>query len=184
MADFDRGTGDSDNHFPDRRQDDDAAQRTAGGDALLDFVGPLGKASEFEPGIHKVAVIGGGLGTAIAYPQAKKLSAMGVSVDMIAGFRSTDFIILEEEMRACSDNLYITTDDGSNGRKGLVTDVLRERIEAGEKYDLVIAIGPLIMMKFVCLLTKEYGIKTVHQHEPDHDRWDGHVRRMPRRRGR
>lgn len=136
------------------------------GDALLDFVGPLGKASEFEPGIRKVAVIGGGLGTAIAYPQAKKLSAMGVSVDMIAGFRSTDFIILEEEMRACSDNLYITTDDGSNGRKGLVTDVLRERIEAGEKYDLVIAIGPLIMMKFVCLLTKEYGIKTVISMNP------------------
>ena len=136
------------------------------GDALLDFVGPLGKASEFEPGIKKVAVIGGGLGTAIAYPQAKKLSKMGVEVDMIAGFRSTDFIILEEEMRACSKNLYITTDDGSNGRKGLVTDVLRERIEAGEQYDLVIAIGPLIMMKFVCLLTKEYNIKTVISMNP------------------
>ena len=111
------------------------------GDALLDFVGPLGKASEFDESIKKVAVIGGGLGTAIAYPQAKKLSAMGVEVDMIAGFRNTDYIILEEEMKACSKNLYITTDDGSNGRKGLVTDVLRERIEAGEKYDLVIAIG-------------------------------------------
>ncbi len=136
------------------------------GEELLDFVGPLGKASEFEPGIKKVAVIGGGLGTAIAYPQAKKLSAMGVEVDMIAGFRNTDFIILEEEMRASSKNLYITTDDGSNGRKGLVTDVLKERIEAGEQYDLVIAIGPLIMMKFVCLLTKEYGIKTIISMNP------------------
>ena len=136
------------------------------GDALLDFVGPLGKASEFDESIEKVAVIGGGLGTAIAYPQAKKLSAMGVEVDMIAGFRNTDYIILEEEMKACSKNLYITTDDGSNGRKGLVTDVLRERIEAGEKYDLVIAIGPLIMMKFVCLLTKEFDIKTIISMNP------------------
>ena len=166
VADFDREQGTVTIIFQIVGKTTTQLNELQAGDALLDFVGPLGKASEFEPGIRKVAVIGGGLGTAIAYPQAKKLSAMGMSVDMIAGFRSTDFIILEEEMRACSDNLYITTDDGSNGRKGLVTDVLRERIEAGEKYDLVIAIGPLIMMKFVCLLTKEYGIKTIISMNP------------------
>ncbi|MGI6663860.1 MAG: sulfide/dihydroorotate dehydrogenase-like FAD/NAD-binding protein [Christensenellaceae bacterium] len=136
------------------------------GDALLDFVGPLGKASEFEADIKKVAVIGGGLGTAIAYPQAKKLHNMGVSVDVILGFRNKDLVILEEEMQEVSANLYITTDDGSNGRKGLVTDVLKERIEAGEQYDLVIAIGPLIMMKFVALLTKEYEIPTIVSMNP------------------
>ena len=132
------------------------------GDCLHDFVGPLGVASELE---HlkgkKVAVIGGGLGCAIAYPQAKKLHELGAEVDLIAGFRNTDFIILEEEMKAASTNLYIVTDDGSNGRKALVTDVLKEQIEAGVKYDTVIAIGPVIMMKFVALTTKPYGIKTI-----------------------
>ncbi len=166
IADFDREKGTVTIIFQIVGKTTTQLNELSEGEELLDFVGPLGKASEFEPGIKKVAVIGGGLGTAIAYPQAKKLSAMGVEVDMIAGFRNTDFIILEEEMRASSKNLYITTDDGSNGRKGLVTDVLKERIEAGEQYDLVIAIGPLIMMKFVCLLTKEYGIKTIISMNP------------------
>ena len=136
------------------------------GDSLQDFVGPLGKASEFEEDLKRVAVIGGGLGTAIAYPQAKKLYNMGVHVDTILGFRNKDLVILEEELKACSTNLFITTDDGSNGTKGLVTDVLKAQIEAGAQYDLVIAIGPLVMMKFVALLTKEYGIKTIVSMNP------------------
>lgn len=135
------------------------------GDCLLDFVGPLGVASHLE-GYKKVAVIGGGLGTAIAYPQAKKLHGLGAEVHMITGFRSKDLIILEEEMKAASSKVFITTDDGSNGNKGLVTDVLRKLIEEGNHYDLVIAIGPLIMMKFVSKLTKEYGIKTLVSMNP------------------
>jgi ferredoxin--NADP+ reductase len=130
------------------------------GDCLHDFVGPLGVASELE-GYKKVAVVGGGLGCAIAYPQAKKLHEMGCEVDLIAGFRNKDIIILEDEMRDACTNLTIVTDDGSNGKKGFVTDALKERIEAGNQYDLVIAIGPMIMMKFVCKTTEPYGIKTV-----------------------
>lgn len=130
------------------------------GDEILDFVGPLGQASELE-GYRKVAVIGGGLGSAIAWPQAKKLHQAGAEVDIIAGFRNRDLIILEKEMREASTNLIITTDDGSNGRKGFVTDVLRQQIEAGRDYDLVIAIGPLIMMKMVSELTRPYNIKTI-----------------------
>lgn len=127
---------------------------------LLDVIGPLGKPSFFA-GTKKAAVIGGGLGCAIAYPQAKHLHQSGVAVDIIAGFRNTDFIILEEEMQKASNQLIVTTDDGSNGNKGFVTDALKARIEAGADYDLVVAIGPLPMMKFVSLLTKAYGIKTV-----------------------
>ena len=130
------------------------------GDAILDFIGPLGKASELE-GYHKAAVIGGGAGCAIAYPQAKALKKLGTAVDMIAGFRSEDIIILEDEMRAASDHLYLMTDDGSNGHKGFVTDALKKNIEAGAGYDFVVAIGPLPMMRAVCALTKEYGIKTM-----------------------
>lgn len=130
------------------------------GDSLHDFVGPLGQASELE-GLKKVAVVGGGLGCAIAYPQAKKLHEMGCEVDLIAGFRSKDVIILEDEMKAACTNLHIVTDDGSNGRKALVTQVLKELIDAGNQYDAVIAIGPMIMMKFVCETTRPYGIKTI-----------------------
>lgn len=130
------------------------------GEFIADLVGPLGKPSELESGI-KVAVIGGGLGCAIAYPQAKALHELNCRVDVIAGFRNKDLIILEDEMKAVSDKLIICTDDGSNGNKALVTDALKKRIEEGAEYDLVIAIGPPIMMKFVCLLTKQYNIKTV-----------------------
>lgn len=130
------------------------------GDCLHDFVGPLGRASELE-GLKHVAVVGGGLGCAIAYPQAKKLHDLGAEVDLIAGFRNKDAIILEDEMRAASTNLYLATDDGSNGHKALVTQVLKEQIDAGKKYDAVIAIGPMIMMKFVCETTRPYGIKTI-----------------------
>ena len=135
------------------------------GESLLDFVGPLGVASHLE-GYKKVAVIGGGLGTAIAYPQAKKLYNMGAEVDAIVGFRNKDLIILEEELAKASTRQFVTTDDGSNGTKGFVTDILRKLIEDGNKYDLVIAIGPLIMMKVVSNLTKEYGIKTIVSMNP------------------
>nr|WP_319490162.1 sulfide/dihydroorotate dehydrogenase-like FAD/NAD-binding protein [uncultured Caproiciproducens sp.] len=135
------------------------------GDAILDFIGPLGQATELE-GYKKVAVIGGGAGCAIAYPQAKALHNMGAKVDMIAGFRNKDIIILEDEMKAVSDHLILTTDDGSNGNKGFVTDALRKNIEDGANYDLVIAIGPLVMMRAVCNLTKEYNIKTLISMNP------------------
>lgn len=135
------------------------------GEALLDFVGPLGMASHFD-GLKKVAVIGGGLGTAIAYPQAKKLHSMGVEVDAIVGFRNKDLIILEKEMQKVSNRLFVATDDGSNGNKGFVTDMLKKLIDEGNKYDLVIAIGPLIMMKVVSNLTREYGIKTIVSMNP------------------
>ena len=135
------------------------------GDYLQDFVGPLGKATETE-GLKRVAVIGGGVGTAIAYPVAKKLHDVGCHVDLIVGFRNKDLIILEDEFRAASTNVIIGTDDGSYGKKALVTDLLREQIEAGVKYDRVIAIGPVIMMKFVCQLTKEYNIPTVVSMNP------------------
>ena len=135
------------------------------GDAFCDFVGPLGKPSELD-GYKKVAVIGGGLGCAIAYPQAKYLFANGAEVDLICGFRSKDLIILEEEMRAASTTLTILTDDGSNGNRGLVTDGLKAKIEAGANYDLVIAIGPPVMMKFVSILTKSYEIPTIVSMNP------------------
>lgn len=135
------------------------------GDKILDFVGPLGVASHLD-GVKKAAVIGGGLGTAIAFPQAKKLHSLGAEVDTIAGFRNKELIILEEELKSVSDRVFITTDDGSNGNKGFVTDVLKRLIEEGNKYDLVIAIGPLIMMKVVSNLTKQYGIKTIVSMNP------------------
>ncbi|MBO4407516.1 MAG: sulfide/dihydroorotate dehydrogenase-like FAD/NAD-binding protein [Clostridia bacterium] len=135
------------------------------GDFLEDFVGPLGRATETE-GLKKVAVVGGGVGCAIAYPVAKKLSSLGCEVHSIVGFRNKDLVILEKEFRAVSAKYVLTSDDGSAGTKGLVTDALRKLIEEGESYDEVIAIGPLIMMKFVALLTKEYGIKTVVSMNP------------------
>ncbi len=135
------------------------------GDALLDFVGPLGKASEFE-GMKRVAVIGGGLGVAIAYPQAKALHEMGVEVDVIVGFRNTGLMILMDELKAACTNLYVMTDDGSNGHKGFVTTALEEQLKAGVPYDHVIAIGPLVMMRAVCGLTKEYNIPTIVSMNP------------------
>ncbi len=135
------------------------------GDFLQDFVGPLGRATETE-GLKRVAVVGGGVGTAIAYPVAKKLHDVGCCVDLIVGFRSRDLVILEDEFKAASTQLIIGTDDGSYGKKALVTDLLREQIEAGARYDRVIAIGPVIMMKFVCQLTREYNIPTVVSMNP------------------
>lgn len=131
------------------------------GDFILDVAGPLGMPTETDKNAKKICVIGGGVGCAIAYPQAKQLTSEGVSVDVIAGFRNKDIVILEDEFKKQCDNLIICTDDGSYGTKGFVTDALKERIENGEKYDAVIAIGPVPMMKFVCEVTKPYGIKTI-----------------------
>ncbi len=135
------------------------------GDSLPDFVGPLGKPTELE-GLKKVAVVGGGVGCAIALPVTKALHEQGTDVHSIVGFRSKDLVILEDEFRKASDKYILMSDDGSVGEKGLVTDALKKLIEAGEKYDEVITIGPLIMMKFVCKLTKEYGVKTVVSMNP------------------
>ncbi len=135
------------------------------GDAFIDFVGPLGTASHLE-GMKKVAVIGGGLGVAIAYPQAKALHDMGAEVDVIVGFRNTDLMILIDELKAASTNLYVMTDDGSNGHKGFVTTALEEQLDAGKEYDHVIAIGPLVMMRAVVNLTKPRNIPTVISMNP------------------
>ncbi|NLI53491.1 MAG: sulfide/dihydroorotate dehydrogenase-like FAD/NAD-binding protein [Clostridiales bacterium] len=135
------------------------------GDAFIDFVGPLGTASHLD-GIKKVAVIGGGLGVAIAYPQAKALHDMGAEVDVIVGFRNTDLMILVDELKAASTNLYVMTDDGSNGHKGFVTTALEEQLNAGKEYDHVIAIGPLVMMRAVVNLTKPRNIPTVISMNP------------------
>jgi ferredoxin--NADP+ reductase len=130
------------------------------GDHIADFAGPLGVPSHLE-GLKRVCVIGGGLGCAIAYPQAKELHKNGAWVDTIVGFRTKDLVILEDEMLGNSDRFCVMTDDGTYGEKGLVTDKLKQLLESGERYDAVIAIGPLVMMKFVCLATKPYGIKTI-----------------------
>lgn len=135
------------------------------GDFLQDFVGPLGRPTHTE-GLKKVAVVGGGVGCAIAYPVAKKLHEIGCEVHAIIGFRNKDLVILEDEFKAASSRMELVTDDGSYGKKGLVTDALKELIESGEEYDEVITIGPLIMMKFVCALTKQYNIKTVASMNP------------------
>ena len=135
------------------------------GEFIHDFVGPLGVPSHTD-GLKKVAVVGGGVGCAIAYPIAKKLHHLGAEVHSIVGFRNNDLVILEDEFKAASDVMKLMTDDGSHGEKGLVTNALEELIKAGNQYDEVIAIGPLVMMKFVCKLTKEYGIKTVVSMNP------------------
>ena len=131
------------------------------GDDIKDFVGPLGVPTHIDEGVKRVCVVGGGVGCAIAYPQAKYLHQAGYEVDVIAGFRSKDIVILEEEFKAACTNFYLTTDDGTYGEKGFVTDKLKSLIEAGNQYDLVIAIGPVPMMKFVCKTTEPYGLKTL-----------------------
>ena len=143
------------------------------GEYIHDFVGPLGNPSETEEFKgKKVAVIGGGLGCAIAWPQAKAIHEAGGTVHMIAGFRTKEIVMLENEMRASCDELFMMTDDGTYGEKGFVTNKLESLIEGGEKYDAVIAIGPLVMMKFVCVLTKKYNIPTIVS-------MNRHVRRLP-----
>lgn len=129
------------------------------------LVGPLGRPSEVE-GLKKVAVVGGGVGCAIAYPIAKKLHELGCEVHSVVGFRNKDLVILEDEFNSVSDKVCMMTDDGSYGEKGLVTNALEKLIKDGNEYDEVIAIGPLVMMKFVCKLTKEYNIKTIVSMNP------------------
>lgn len=143
------------------------------GDSFMDFVGPLGVASEFvnedldELRSKKMLFVAGGVGAAPVYPQVKWLHEHGVAVDVIVGTKTKDLLILEEEMRAVAGNLYITTDDGSYERKGMVTEVVKDLVEnQGKKYDVCVAIGPMIMMKFVCLLTKELGIHTIVSMNP------------------
>lgn len=138
------------------------------GDAFRDFTGPLGCASELtaenieDLKNKKILFVAGGVGTAPVYPQVKWLHENGVDVDVIVGAKTKDLLILEDEMRAVAGNLYVTTDDGSYERKGMVTEVIKDLVNnQGNKYDLCVAIGPMIMMKFVCLLTKELGIKTI-----------------------
>ena len=135
------------------------------GECLHDFVGPLGVPTHVD-GLRKVCVIGGGVGCAIALPIAEELHAMGAEVTSIIGFRNQDLVILEDEFKACSDHFTLMTDDGSYGEKGNVTAPLKTLLENGERFDEVIAIGPLIMMKFVCLTTKEYDQKTVVSMNP------------------
>ena len=135
------------------------------GECISDFVGPLGTPTQVD-GLKKVCVIGGGVGCAIALPIAQELHAMGAEVTTISGFRNKDLVILEDEFRACSDKFIMMTDDGSYGEKGNVTVPLKEMLEKGERFDEVITIGPLIMMKFVCLTTKEYNQKTVVSMNP------------------
>ncbi|MGN0573561.1 MAG: sulfide/dihydroorotate dehydrogenase-like FAD/NAD-binding protein [Acutalibacteraceae bacterium] len=135
------------------------------GDKLHDFVGPLGRATKTE-GLKRVAVVAGGVGCAIAYPVTKKLHAQGCEVHVIAGFRSKDLVILGDEFAKNSSEYILMTDDGSAGEKGLVTEALRRLLDSGDKYDEVIAIGPLVMMKFVSMLTKEYSVKTIVSMNP------------------
>ena len=165
VADYDREKGTITIIFQIVGATTEKLNRLNEGEYIRDFVGPLGTPSHLD-GLKKVAVVGGGVGCAIAYPVAKKLHELGAEVHSVVGFRNKDLVILEEEFRAASDVYSIVTDDGSFGRKGLVTDALKELIDAGNKNDEVIAIGPVIMKKFVCKLTKEYGIKTVVSMNP------------------
>ena len=135
------------------------------GEAVHDFVGPLGKATEIE-GLKNVCVVGGGVGCAIALPIAQALHAQGTKVTGIVGFRNKDLVILEDEFRACCDEFIIMTDDGSYGDKGVVTAPLEQKIVDGANFDEVITIGPLIMMKFVVKTTKPHNVKTVVSMNP------------------
>ena len=165
IADFDRARGSVTIIFQIVGATTEKLNHKNEGEYIQDFAGPLGRATETE-GLGKVAVVGGGVGCAIAYPVAKKLFESGCEVHSIVGFRNKDLVILEDEFRANSSKLVLMSDDGSCGERGLVTDALRRLIESGEKYDRVITIGPLIMMKFVCALTREYGIPTVASMNP------------------
>ena len=165
VADFDREAGSITIIFQVVGATTRKLNQLSEGDFIHDFVGPLGRATHTE-GLKKVAVVGGGVGCAIAYPVAKKLHQQGCEVHAIVGFRNRELVILEEAFETASTKLVRMSDDGSWGEKGLVTNALKQLIESGEQYDEVITIGPLIMMKFVCQLTKQYGIKTVASMNP------------------
>ncbi len=165
VADYDRNEGSVTVIFQIVGAGTEKLNRLNVGDSLCDFLGPLGNATKLE-GYKKVAVVGGGVGCAIAYPVAKALFERGVEVHTIVGFRNRDLVILEEEFQSHSSKFVPVSDDGSWGERGLVTNALRALIESGEQYDEIIAIGPLPMMKFVSLLTKEYNIPTVVSMNP------------------
>ena len=160
IADYDREKGTVTIMFQPVGYSTKALNALEAGDYIADFAGPLGRPTHVD-GLKRVAVVGGGVGCAIAYPVAKAMHNAGAEVDMIAGFRSKDIVMLEDEMRASCTNLYITTDDGTYGEKGFTTDKLKSLIESGRDYDEVVAIGPGVMMKFICKTTEPYGIKTV-----------------------
>ena len=130
------------------------------GDYIQDFVGPLGRPTETE-GLKRVCVVGGGVGCAIALPSAQAFKDAGIETDVIIGFRNKDIVILEEEFKQASDNLYLMTDDGSYGEHGFVTVKLQQLLESGKQYDEVLAIGPIPMMKFVAKTTEPFGVKTI-----------------------
>ncbi len=165
IADYDRAAGTVAVIFQVVGATTEKLSHLAVGDCLEDFVGPLGKPTH-TAGLKRVAVVGGGVGCAIAYPVAKKRSENGCEVHSIIGFRSADLVILEEDFRRVSARVDLMTDDGTAGEKGLVTDALRRLLDSGEQYDEVITIGPLIMMKFVAATTKEYGVKTIASMNP------------------
>lgn len=165
IAGYDRGAGSVDIIFQIVGATTEKLNHKEEGESITDFVGPLGKPTETD-GVKKVCIVGGGVGCAIALPVARKFHEMGCEVHSIIGFRSRDLVILEDEFRTASDRLTVMTDDGSYGRQGVVTAPLAEAIEAGEKYDEVITIGPLIMMKFVVATTKPHGIKTTVSMNP------------------
>lgn len=165
IAGYDRNAGSVDIIFQIVGATTEKLNHKEEGESITDFVGPLGKPTETD-GVKKVCIVGGGVGCAIALPVARKFHELGCEVHSIIGFRSRDLVILEEEFRAASDRLTVMTDDGSYGRQGVVTSPLAEAIDAGEKYDEVITIGPLIMMKFVVATTKPHGIKTTVSMNP------------------
>ena len=157
VADFDRETGTVKIIFQIVGATTMKLNQKEAGECLADFCGPLGRATETD-GLKKVCIVGGGVGCAIALPVAQKLHSLGCEVHSVIGFRNKDLLILEDEFAACSDKLTVMTDDGSYGRKGVVTEPLKEALEAGEKYDMVIAIGPIVMMKFVVATAKPFGV--------------------------
>ena len=167
IADSDRETGEISIVFQAEGSSTKKLALYEKGDFLEDFVGPLGCPSELveqpldEVKAKKILFVAGGVGAAPVYPQVKWLHEHGVAADVIVGSKTKDLLILEKEMEAVAGNLYVTTDDGSYGRSGMVTQTIKDLVAEGKKYDLCIAIGPMIMMKFVCLLTKELEIPTV-----------------------
>ncbi|MGM9653545.1 MAG: sulfide/dihydroorotate dehydrogenase-like FAD/NAD-binding protein [Eubacteriales bacterium] len=165
IAGYDRGAGTVDIIFQIVGATTAKLNHKQAGEYISDFVGPLGRPTE-TAGVKKVCIVGGGVGCAIALPVARKFHALGCEVHSIIGFRSRDLLILEDEFRAVSDRLTVMTDDGSFGRQGVVTVPLKEAIESGENYDEVVAIGPLVMMKFVVATTRPYGIKTTVSMNP------------------
>lgn len=165
IADFDREAGLVSVIFQVVGSTTKKLERLKKGDHIIDFVGPLGNPTEVD-NLKKVAVIAGGLGCAIAYPVAKKLHNQGAIVHSIVGFRTKNLVILEDNFKSVSDKFFINTDDGSYANKGLVTHTLEKLLSSGEKYDRAIVIGPLLMMKFVCELTRKFNLKTIVSMSP------------------